>query len=339
MVIRTLRALGGEATLGDLFVLTGLSTTDIEQAMVRLMVTGAGGVRVSSAGDMTYHLEDVSSGLRSPTPPCTKLVQRRRDLGLDFEPMIGFDYKTLTLIRARQGVLSLAELVEHTGFSVSDAEAEMLHLARSYGGESVPSLDGHLVWVFPLLMTSVHGRFAIREPRPAWARSRAPLRRPAAGRTRPRSPLLARIRAFLHSQWRRSFGRVTSRRDMRRQALGYVFRVALSGRGVVSLDRTLAFLRARSGGGWVLRSRMKCVLKELAVEFDAPVTVEGGDIFFGFRNVKRQFLASEIVRRQVDPARITEGGIVFDSTDTRAAAHRRELDMFDERLAWEGSHP
>lgn len=127
MVIRTLRALGGEATLGDLFVLTGLSTTDIEQAMARLMVTGAGGVRVSSAGDMTYHLEDVSSGLRSPTPPCTKLVQRRRDLGLDFEPMIGFDYKTLTLIRARQGVLSLAELVEHTGFSVSDAEINLFN--------------------------------------------------------------------------------------------------------------------------------------------------------------------------------------------------------------------
>ena len=339
IVVRTLRALGDEATLGDLFVLTGLSSTDIERSLERLMATGAGGVRVSSAGDLTYHLEAASSGSTNPIPSCTEPVQWRSGAGLKLEPMIGFDYKTLTLIRARRGVLSLAELVEHTGLTVFDAEAEMLHLARSYGGESVLSLDGHLVWVFPRLMTSVHGRFMIREPRPAWARRRAPLRRPGAGRTRPRSALLARIRAFLHSSWRKSFGRVTSQRDLRRQAIGYVFRVALKGRGVVSLGGTFAFLRARAGGCWVLRSRTKGVLEGLAVEFDAPVTVEGGDVFFGFRNVKRQFLASEIVRGQVDPARITGGRIVFDSMDTPTAAHRRDLELFDEWLAWEGSHP
>jgi hypothetical protein len=144
-VARSLHALGGEATLGDLLVLTGLPSPEVEDSLQQLMALGGSDVRVNEYGDMTYRLA-----------PFMRFCRVSRDGAR------GFDHKTLNLIRARRGVLSLAELVEHTGLTMHDAELEMRHLERAYGGESISSLDGHLVWVFPQLMTTAHGRFATR---------------------------------------------------------------------------------------------------------------------------------------------------------------------------------
>ena len=56
---------------------------------------------------------------------------------------------------------------------------------------------------------------------------------------------------------------------------------------------------------------------------------KGGDLFFGFRNVKRQFLASHLLRRTLRLGSTVSGSTVFDSGDSREVAWRRELDAFD----------
>ncbi len=341
-VARSLRTLGGEATLGDLLVQTGLPSPEVEESLQQLMALGGSHVRVTECGDMTYRLAPFVSSAPVPDPDpdgwSSRTAEHRR-IGPRFcrfsrDGAVGFDHKTLNLIRARHGVLSLAELVEHTGLTMHDAELEMCHLERAYGGESIPSLDGHLVWVFPQLMTTAHGRFATREPRPAWVRARAPLRRPVAGRSIVRFGLHHRVGAILRSAWSRRPFRALSRRELRRFALGHIYRVALAGKGVVSLDRAVEFVQARVPRWRIRRSRMEAVLRGLAAEFDALSTAdgEGNGHFFGFRNIKRQFLASEIVRCKLDLERRATGRIVFDSADSPLEAQRREIEMFDEEL-------
>ncbi len=80
------------------------------------------------------------------------------------------------------------------------------------------------------------------------------------------------------------------------------------------------------------RAAVRRALGQLAREFDAPITRLGGDLFFGFRNVKRQFLASQIQRTRLNLGRTAGGGTVFDSGDSPMAATRRELEAFDRAL-------
>lgn len=80
------------------------------------------------------------------------------------------DRAKLRLIRARNGVLTTAELVEHTGSTFDEAEEEMARLLGAYDGEAAVSPDGELVYAFPDLMTTVRTGRSPREPRPAWLR-------------------------------------------------------------------------------------------------------------------------------------------------------------------------
>ncbi len=80
------------------------------------------------------------------------------------------DRSTLRLIRARKGVLTTAELVEHTGASFEDAEEDMGRLLGSYDGEAAVSPNARVVYAFPGLMASVDGKSAPREPSPTWMR-------------------------------------------------------------------------------------------------------------------------------------------------------------------------
>lgn len=85
------------------------------------------------------------------------------------------DRAKLRLIRARSGVVSTADLVEHTGTSFDEGEEEMARLLGAYDGEAAVSPDGELVYAFPELMTTVRGERRPREPNPAWLRLEPPL--------------------------------------------------------------------------------------------------------------------------------------------------------------------
>jgi len=313
LVHRALHALGGEATVGDVMAVTALAAPEIECVLESLIADGRTHVRVSGSGDVVYHLGPIPSRRalgHSLGPPAWARPRTASRARAEARRTV-FDRKTAQLIRAREGVLSIAELVEHTGLRVAHAEREMARLVTRWGGVGHLSLDGHVVWAFPELMASAHGRFPDREPRPAWVRSRAPV---AA------DDCLLRL-----------FG--PSRKDtLRRHALGLVIQTALAGKGVVSLERTVAYLRSRAAGGPVRRYTVEGALRQLAVDFDAPVTELNGDLFFGFRKIKRQFLASQTVRRRLRLGCTASGATIFDSADPPARATERDLEAFDREL-------
>lgn len=306
-VHRALEVLGGEATLGDLVALTGRPQREIVGSLDTMIAEGSLHVRVSESGDVVYHLAVDRPSLSMRGSAATESIS----------PVVGFDRKTVQLIRAREGVLGLAELVEHTGLSLAEARTEMRRLAESFGGVPHTSIDGYVVYAFPDLMTSAHGRFGSREPRPAWVRSRDPLRPAGAG-------VLAKLRRYL---------RFYHLPTVRRYLLGLVIQTALAGKGVVSLSRAKQYLQARAGARSVSRRVVERALRGLATEFDAPITELDGELFFGFRSVKRQFLASLLVRRTARLGRTASGPTVFDTADSPHVAAGRELDAFDRALA------
>lgn len=372
-VLRTLHALKGSATRGDLVMATALPLVEIDAALASLMAEDRVQVSVTESAVLVYRLHGrhPPSDDESAATPRWALRPRLRSARVRDERARAFDRKTLSLIRARGGVVSLAELVEHTGLTVQDAETEALRLARLYGGEPHPSWDGHVVYAFPHLVESAHGAFHVREPRPAWARADDPMGERAAPWWS-RHPLLAGVVAVaagvlawlatfppppggralvlasvagasagaafaLSGSVLRRLGRLPPFRrrspaTLRRYALGYVFETALRGKGVVSLERTLTYLRTRTDDGGIPRRKVEAALRRLAAEFDAPVTELEGDVFFGFRNVKRQFLASHVQRVRLGLERKAAGRTVFDSGDSELDAAARELEDFDRAL-------
>jgi hypothetical protein len=104
------------------------------------------------------------------------------------------DRRTIRLIRSKSGVLTTAELVEHTALTFPDAESEMGRLLGAYGGEAVVSPDGELVYAFPELMTSAHEPKRARTPNPAWLRLEPPLE--LTGNTSGANAAVAGMNAF-----------------------------------------------------------------------------------------------------------------------------------------------
>ena len=370
-VVRALTALGGGATRGDLIMATALPRQEVDAVLASLMADERVQVSVSESAVLVYRLHGEPAPRATEAVPRWAVTHRLRLWGTRQERVVSFDRKTLRFIHARGGVISLAELVEHTGCTVAEAEAEMGRLARLYGGEPHPSWDGHVVYAFPDLVESAHGSFHVREPRPAWARADDPMeerhapwwrRRPRlAGAVAAAAGILAWLATFpppgdgravilagvagasagaafaVSGSLLRRLSRLPRFRrrhpeTLRRYALGYVFETALKGKGVVSLDRTVAYLRARTGDGRIPRRRVEGALRRLAQEFDAPVTELNGDLFFGFRNVKRQFLASQVQRDRLKLERKAAGRTVYDSGDSELDAAARELDDFDRAL-------
>lgn len=357
-VHRTLAVLGGEGTLGDIVALTGLPGANVERALEALIAGGRGHVRVLESGDVVYHLGECPYHMEGDGRGGDPLWTGR----------LGFDRKTVQLIRAREGVISLAELVEHTGLSLADAQEEMRRLGRSYGGVPYPSLDGHVVYRFPELMTSAHTGLAAHEPRPAWVRFEDPMRSSHGNARRDAVALglsVVGIGASLAAPWlmlgasmpalsatavvagagllvcsRNVLGAIQRHRrfrsrhtpTVRRYLLGLVIQTALAGKGVVSLDRAVRYIAARMREKPVRRDVVERALRELASEFDAPITEIDGELFFGFRNVKRQFLASLLVRRREHLSRTVNGATVFDTADSPVMAAARDLAAFDRAL-------
>ena len=80
------------------------------------------------------------------------------------------DRSILRLIRARRGVLTGTELVQHTGLPAHEADGELARLMVTHGGDVSVSEGGVLTYVFPELMVSAQGTVVEREPDPAWRR-------------------------------------------------------------------------------------------------------------------------------------------------------------------------
>ncbi len=80
------------------------------------------------------------------------------------------DRSVIRLIRSRRGVLTAAELVQHTGLPLHEAEEEMARLMGAYDGDVKVVGEGVLTYVFPELMLSAEGRVTETEPDPAWRR-------------------------------------------------------------------------------------------------------------------------------------------------------------------------
>jgi hypothetical protein len=104
------------------------------------------------------------------------------------------DRGTIRLIRSRGGVLTTADLLEHTALAYPEAEAEMGRLLGAHDGEVAVSPDGELAYAFPALMTSAHAEQRPRPPNPAWLRLERDLE--LTGNTTGANAVIAGMNAF-----------------------------------------------------------------------------------------------------------------------------------------------
>jgi hypothetical protein len=104
------------------------------------------------------------------------------------------DRSVLRLIRSRRGVLTPADLVQHLGVRQHEAEAELARLMASHEGDVRVTDDGTIVYVFPELMVSAHGRVADAPPDPAWRRLEPPA--PVTGNDQSTDVAIAAVNAF-----------------------------------------------------------------------------------------------------------------------------------------------
>ncbi|HZD04050.1 MAG TPA: hypothetical protein VE173_04005, partial [Longimicrobiales bacterium] len=104
------------------------------------------------------------------------------------------DRSAIRLIRARNGVLTTAELMQHTGLERPRAEEEMARLMSAYEGDVRVSEEGELLYVFPELMVSAHGAVRAREPDPAWRRLETP--RAVTGNERDANLIIGGLNTF-----------------------------------------------------------------------------------------------------------------------------------------------
>ncbi|MDH3270977.1 MAG: hypothetical protein OEN56_06570 [Gemmatimonadota bacterium] len=219
------------------------------------------------------------------------------------------DRSTLRLIRARNGVLTAAELVQHTASRFDEAEEEMARLLGSYDGEVAVSPDGTLVYAFPGLMASAQDRRPT-EPNPAWLRLEPP--RELTGNTTGANALVAGMNGFTlataaTAPWflfprlglagpaafvglvlvplifsvlffaaplLRMVGvardnRRRARRNVRRVLLGHLYDRTLTGGEVVNERDAYTFVKERLADQVVVFSEIQALLREMATELDA----------------------------------------------------------------------
>jgi len=285
------------------------------------------------------------------------------------------DRSTLQLIRARRGVLTTAELMEHNALERPRAEDEMGRLLGAYAGEPNVSPDGELVYAFPELMVSAHGPVTAKEPNPAWLRMEYPLDLTGnekkhdavitgmngftlvAGATAPwfifpqlgisgpaafvglvLVPVVFSVLFFgvplLRMMGVKRENRSRKARNIRRLVLSLVYRETLAGRGAVTVEAAAGYVRTRMKDQPVDHSEVEGTLHNLASEFNADVTSgSDGALVFTFPAIRREFAASETVRRTLSLENRTLGDVVYSSADTPQEATGRDVDEFDRQLA------
>jgi len=130
--------------------------------------------------------------------------------------------------------------------------------------------------------------------------------------------------------------RAREARNVRRLVLGLVYREALAGGGPITVDAANAHVKARMKDRTVDPSEVEAALHQLAAEFDADVTSgEGGDgpLRFSFPAIRKQFLASETVRRNLKLEDTRIGQVVYSSGDSAEEESERDQAAFDRELA------
>ena len=285
------------------------------------------------------------------------------------------DRSTIKLIRARKGVLTTAELMEHNALPRPDAEEEMGRLLGSYAGEPTVSRDGELVYTFPELMVSAHGPVTAKEPNPAWLRLQYPLELTGnekkhdaviigmngftllAGATAPwfifpqlgisgaaafvglvLVPVVFSVLFFgvplLRMMGVRRENKARKARNVRRLVLGMVYREALAGRGAVTVEGAVGYVRNRLKDQPVDHSAVEAALHDLAAELDADVSSSAdGALVFTFPAIRREFVASETIRQKLTLEDRELGDVVYSSADTPQEAAERDMADFDRQLA------
>ncbi len=285
------------------------------------------------------------------------------------------DRSTIGLIRARNGVLTSAELVQHTALPLHEAEEEMARLLGSYAGEPTVAGDGEVVYAFPELMVSAHGAVRAREPAPSWLKMEYPLELTGnekktdaliggmgmfnlvAGATAPwfifpqlgisglpafiglvLVPVIFSV-LFLGAPVVRRFNvrrenEARLQRNARRAVLSLVYGEALGSGESVTVDAAYSHVSAKLKSEDMDRSTVEQALHELATEFEADVVSRpDGSLGFRFPAARRQFMASDAVRRSLRLEDQELGSTVYSSADSTAEADARDLANFDEQLA------
>ena len=137
----------------------------------------------------------------------------------------------------------------------------------------------------------------------------------------------------------RKENRAREARNVRRLVLGLVYREALAGGGSITAEEATAHVQRKMKDRIVDPSKVEAALHQLAAEFDADVSsVEAGvgtSLRFSFPAIRKQFLASEMVRRRLKLEDAELGDVVYSSADSDEEASDREGAAFDRELARE----
>ncbi len=104
------------------------------------------------------------------------------------------DRDHLRFIRSRRGAVSAVDLVQATGLGLHEAESELARLMVAHDGDVEVTEDGTLVYLFPSLMVSAHGKVEVREPPAAWQRLEPKL--PVTGNSAGSNAAIVGINAF-----------------------------------------------------------------------------------------------------------------------------------------------
>lgn len=317
------------------------------------------GTRYVKKGDKVPFYRKVFAFVFGPDRP--QLTQAQRDRSL------------IRLIRARRGVLTSTELVQHAGTPLPEAEDEMARLMGAYDGDVHVSDEGVIFYSFPELMVSAHGPVTAREPAPAWRRLERPLE--LTGNAKKDDMLVAGLNGFNlvaaalapgfifpalqiggPLAWTGLVGvplvfsalffgiplvrRVRLRRENARRERRNVRRL-LEGavfEGAL-LERSVspreAYEAVRQGlGRDPGEALVRDELNALAAEFEADVmAAEDGTLRFRFPRIRTAFLAAARARKRLALETRTVGDIVYSSADDEARAGERELAEFDKELA------
>ena len=278
------------------------------------------------------------------------------------------DRTVVQLIQARKGVLTSSELIEHTGLPIDDAVEEMGRLTGAYRGDPRVSEAGEVVYAFPELMRSAHGKVRAREPKPAWMRLEFPKK--LTGNSGGANVGIGAMNGFnlamasvlglpssfdpvmfyglgvvpftfsslffaipiVRSLALRGENRARMRRNVRRLLVGLVYARSVGTVRWVAAGDAIRHVTRALEDRQVPPKLILAELERLAAEFDAEVEAEGEGFTYRFPAIRATFVEAEFMRRRLKLQDQRLGPIVYATSDTAAEASRRDMAAFDREL-------